>query len=73
MQLYTFEGFVKTYIRTSQWTKVCEDPDESGPPPPHTPEKSQNKGFLSNACPDPLKNHKSAKPEFNVGPSSAYQ
>ena len=41
----------------------------SGPPP----EKSQNIGFLSNTGPDPLKNHKASKPEFNVGPSLARQ
>ena len=35
------------------------------------PENSQNKGFLSNAGPDPLKNHEAIKPAFNVGPSSA--
>ena len=40
-----------------------------------TPEKSQSfsLGFLSNTGPDPLKNHKSTKPEFNVGPLSARQ
>ena len=32
-----------------------------------------NIGFLSNTGPDTLKNHKAAKPEFNVGPSSARQ
>ena len=37
------------------------------------PENSQNKGFLSNAGPDPLKNHIAIKPAFNVGPSSARQ
>ena len=40
-------------------------------PPP--PEKSQKLGFLSNTGPDPLKNHKAAKPELNVGSSSAQQ
>ena len=33
-------------------------------------EKSQNIGFLSNTGPDPLKNHKTTKSAFNVGPSS---
>ena len=37
----------------------------------HPSEKSQNIGFLSNAGPDPMKNHKATKPAFNVGPSSA--
>ena len=37
--------------------------------------KHKNIGFLSNAGPDPLKNHKDTKPAFNVGPglSSARQ
>ena len=44
----------------------------SGTPPP--PENHKNIGFLCNTGPDPLKkNHKAAKPEFNVGPSSARQ
>ena len=38
-----------------------------------SPEKSQNKEFLSNTGPDPLKNHKASKPAFNIGPSSARQ
>ena len=42
----------------------------SGPPPP---KKSQNIAFLSSTGPDPLKNHKAAKPAFNVWPSSARQ
>ena len=33
----------------------------------------KNKGFLSNTGPEPLKNHKATKPEFNVGLSSARQ
>ena len=37
---------------------------------PDPPEKSQNIGFLSNTGPDPLKNHKATKPEFNVGSSA---
>ena len=37
------------------------------------PEKSQNIGFLSNTCPDPLKNHKATRPAFIVGTSSARQ
>ena len=39
-----------------------------------TPLKLKNKiEFLSNTCPDPLKNHKTTKPAFNVGSSSARQ
>ena len=37
------------------------------------PEKSQNIGFLSNSCPDPLKNYEATEPAFNVGSSSARQ
>ena len=37
---------------------------------PH-PENDKTIGFLSNTGPDPLKNHKAAKPAFNVAPSSA--
>ena len=51
---------------------TCTDP-EGGQGVRTTPEKSQNIGFLSNAGPDPLKNHKATKPAFNVGPSSARQ
>ena len=40
----------------------------SGPP---SPKNQNNIGFLSNTCPDPLKNHKATKLAFNVGPSSA--
>ena len=43
------------------------------PHPPSPPERSQNKGFLSNTGPDPPKNHKATKPAFNVGPSSTCQ
>ena len=32
---------------------------------------TKNIGFLSNTGPDPLKNHKATKPEFNVGSPSA--
>ena len=31
------------------------------------PEKSQNIGFLSNTGPDPLKNHKTTKPDLMLG------
>ena len=33
----------------------------------------KNIGFLSNAGPDPLKNHKATKPAFDVGLSLARQ
>ena len=34
-----------------------------------TPERSQKNGFLSKTGPDPLKNRKTTRPEFNVRPS----
>ena len=37
------------------------------------PERSQKIGFLSNTGPDPLKNRKATRPEFNVRPSSGRQ
>ena len=55
---------------------TCADPEVEtgvGTPPP---ENHKNIGFLSNTCPGPLKNHKAAKPAFNVanvGQSSASQ
>ena len=39
----------------------------SGPPLKY----HKNIGFLSNTGPDPLENHKTTKPAFNVWPSSA--
>ena len=33
----------------------------------------KNIGLFSNSGSDPLKNHNSTKPEFNVGPSSTRQ
>ena len=52
----------------------CADPEGGGgrgSEPPLTNHKKN--GFLSNAGPDPLKNHKATKPTFNVGPLSADQ
>ena len=37
------------------------------------PLKNHKIGFLSNAGPDSLKNHKATKPAFNVGPLFARQ
>ena len=51
----------------------CADP-EGKTGGPDTPLKiHKNIGFFSNTGPNPLKNHKATKPEFNVGPSSARQ
>ena len=54
---------------------ICADTErvggyrESGPPPEnHTAIR-----FFSNTGPDPLQNHKAAKPAFKVGPSLARQ
>ena len=41
----------------------------SGPPL----KNRKNIGFICNAGPDPLKNHKASEPAFNVVPSSARQ
>ena len=55
---------------------TCADPEGGGGgggvrTPPL--EKSQNLEFPFNTGPDPLKNHKSTKSAFHVGPSSASQ
>ena len=52
---------------------ACADPEGGGTLGPYPPEKSQNIGFLRNSSPDPLKNHKTTKSAFNVGPTSARQ
>ena len=56
-------------------TLSCADPEGgggqgSGPP---SPWKITKIGFLSKTYPDPLKNHKAAKPTFKNGPSLAHQ
>ena len=51
--------------------KACVDPEGTGGPDRPTLKNHKNIGFLSNTGPDPLKNHKAAKPAFNVGPSLA--
>ena len=46
---------------------ACANP-EGGTGGPSSPlENHKNIGCLSNTGPDPLKNHKSTKPAFNVG------
>ena len=45
----------------------------TGDPDPLPLKNYRNTGFHCNAGPDLLKNHKAAKPGFNVGPSSARQ
>ena len=44
-----------------------------GPGRPPSLKNHKNIGFLSNTGPDPLKNHKAAKPAFNNGQSLARQ
>ena len=72
-----------TRMRRVSWTSSrdlvliadvsCADPDGGGQGI-RTPLKNhKNIGFLSSTGPDPLKNHKAAKPAFNVGSSSARQ
>ena len=48
------------------------DPEGAGSPDPHL-KNHKNIGFLCNTGPDLLKNHKAAKPAYNVGPTSAHQ
>ena len=50
---------------------MCRSRGEGGRDLPHKNHK--NIGFLSNTCPDSLKNHEATEPEFNVGSSSARQ
>ena len=57
-----WELWVRTHTRI-QRGDVGSDPHE----------KHQNIGFLINTGPNPLKNHKATKPEFNNGPSSVRQ
>ena len=45
--------------------------DDRGYGPP--PLKEHKKGFLSNTGPDPLKNRKATRPEFNIRPPSGHQ
>ena len=40
---------------------------------PHPLKNHKNLDFLSNTCPDSLKNYKATEPEFNVGPSAAHK
>ena len=72
---------IETIPENKSWHKSCSchariqrEDIGSGPPspPPHW-KITKNIGFLSNAGPDSLKNHKSAEPAFNAGPSSVRQ
>ena len=63
MQLFITGAYVIFHVRIQRGDRGVRTP-----PPP---EKPQNIGFLGNTGPGPLKNHKAAKPAFNVGPSSA--
>ena len=50
--------------------RPCADPDGGGAGGSGSTEKSPR--YIKNTGPDPLKYHKATKPEFNVGPSSAF-
>ena len=52
---------------------ICADPEVGGGGGGGGLKNHKNIGSLSNTGPDPLKDHKSTKPEFSVGPSSARQ
>ena len=55
-------------LQLYQLAKLCADPEgRQGVP------TALLIGFLSNTCPDPLKNHNATKRAFNIGPSSARQ
>ena len=51
----------------------CVDSESGRGSDPLSPPPLKNHkaiGFLIKTCPDPLKNYKSTKPAFNIGPSS---
>ena len=77
-----FITFVRIYFRLMSLvysstpcirTVTCADSEGGQGVRTPSPEKLKNRGFLINAGPDPLKNHKATKPAFNVGPPSARQ
>ena len=75
MKMVLFDSY-KLYIQSCY--EICSDEvtcvDLEGGQRVWTPLNiHKNIGFLSNTGPDPLKNHKTTKPEFNVGPSLARQ
>ena len=65
-------GQIELFSAAPVRSNPCADPERGQEPPP-PPWKITKIGFLSNTGPDPLKNLKATKPEFNVGPSSARQ
>ena len=60
---------INTDVQSDQHERIQGGGGGTGSPR----KKQKNIGFLCNIGPDPLKNHKAAKPAFNVGPSSARQ
>ena len=56
------------------WGMTCAEPDGVGGNMGSgtSLENHSNIGFLSNTGPDPLKNHKAAKPEFNGTPAKRH-
>ena len=70
----TYASLVKIdqLVQNAQKWKWTPTPRVSWSPPP--PWKiTKNTGFLSNTSPDPMGNHKTTKPAFNVWPPSARQ
>ena len=67
-------GIVKEYLfvmlMPSSSHRAYANP-EGGAACPDPPENHKNIGFLRNTGPDRLKNHKTTKPAFNVGPPLA--
>ena len=69
-----YEGEASTNIKFLKRTTSCADRERGGAGEPDPQALKNHKiGFLSNTGQDPLKNHKAAKPAFNVGPSTARQ
>ena len=64
----SFIAFIKP-MRGSR--KFCQSGSNFGGPSP--PIITKNIGFLSSSGPDPRKNQKATKPEYNDGPQSARQ
>ena len=69
---FIFLGWTTLFPLSTLILTACAD-SEGGGKGSGTPSKSQNIVFPSNTGPDPLKNHKTTKTAFNVGPSSARQ
>ena len=71
--LFIWECLIKVFWTARQDYPMGGSRGGTGDPDPPPLKNYRNIGFYSNAGPDPVKNHKAAKPGFNVGPSSARQ